>query len=215
MQMVDIPSNEGLIVDDEPNYMSIALYSKASTRTLNIDLDDYSPSPKKESQEHDVNQEAKFSYFPPHPPHDDGTPEDTDETNISEPKPERIRLTAQMTTDAQVKKLKITIEDFNGTTTYIKGQVIRNMRQIETLDLKIQNTIEDHLSLMYQKIDDFLQSLSNLDSVYEAKLDHLQSNITAQDRYIATLEKSVAEFSKASESSSTTPFQAFREKVQC
>ncbi|CAH1449506.1 unnamed protein product [Lactuca virosa] len=33
MQTIDIPSNEGLIVDDERNDMSIVLHSKANTRT--------------------------------------------------------------------------------------------------------------------------------------------------------------------------------------
>ncbi|CAH1416766.1 unnamed protein product [Lactuca virosa] len=56
MQTVDIPSRGGLIVDDEPNDMSIVLKSKASTRTLSIDLDDYSPSPQNDSQENDYTQ---------------------------------------------------------------------------------------------------------------------------------------------------------------
>ncbi|CAH1432991.1 unnamed protein product [Lactuca virosa] len=99
MQTVDIPSSEGLIVDDEPNDMSIVLYSKASTRTFSIDLDDYSPSPQKESQDKDDTQEAKFSSFPPDPPRDDGTPADTDEANTYEPEPERIRLIAHMVAD--------------------------------------------------------------------------------------------------------------------
>ncbi|CAH1449507.1 unnamed protein product [Lactuca virosa] len=98
---------------------------------------------------------------------------------------------------------------------YIKRQVARNMRQIQTLDHKIHNTIEVLLSPMYQKIDEFIQSLSSLDSVYEAMLDHLQSHITAPDRYTSSLEKSIAELSKASASSSTSPFQAFSEQVQC
>lgn len=85
------------------------------------------------------------------------------------------------TTEAQVQKLKVTIEDINGTATYIKGQVIHNLRRIVTLDSKIQKTIKYHLSSMYQMIDDFLQSLSNLNSVYEAKLDHLQNHVTSQD----------------------------------
>ncbi|CAI9278034.1 unnamed protein product [Lactuca saligna] len=67
---------------------------------------------------------------------------------------------------------------------------------------------------MNQKIDDFIHSLSNLESVYEAKLDHMQNHVTAQDRYISTLEKSTTELSKASTSSSTSPFQAFSEQVQ-
>ncbi|CAI9298223.1 unnamed protein product [Lactuca saligna] len=45
MQTVDIPFSEGLIVDNEPHDMSIVLYSKPSTNTLTIDLDEYSPSP--------------------------------------------------------------------------------------------------------------------------------------------------------------------------
>ncbi|CAI9283899.1 unnamed protein product [Lactuca saligna] len=53
MQTVDIPSGEGLIVDDETNDMSIVLYSNASTRAFNIDLDDYSPPTPKDSQEND------------------------------------------------------------------------------------------------------------------------------------------------------------------
>ncbi|CAI9278366.1 unnamed protein product [Lactuca saligna] len=85
MQTIDIPSNEGLIVDDEPNDMSTVLESKASTMTFNIDLDDYSPSPQKESQEHDDTEEAKFSSFPPDPPKDDDTPADTNEANTYEP----------------------------------------------------------------------------------------------------------------------------------
>ncbi|CAI9296723.1 unnamed protein product [Lactuca saligna] len=72
-----------------------------------------------------------------------------------------------------------------------------------------ENLDESTSPPMYQKIGDFLWSLSNLDSVYEAKFDHLQSHITAQDRYISALEKLVAELSKASTSSSTSPFQAF------
>ncbi|CAH1444497.1 unnamed protein product [Lactuca virosa] len=47
MQTVDIPSSEGLIVDDESHDMSIVLYSKPSTMTFNIDLNDYSPLPQK------------------------------------------------------------------------------------------------------------------------------------------------------------------------
>ncbi|CAH1413457.1 unnamed protein product [Lactuca virosa] len=188
MQTVYLPSNEGMIVDDEPNHMSIVLYSKESNKTFNIHLDDYSPSPQKESQENYGTQEENFSCFPPDPPRDDGTPVDTYKENTFEPKPERTRLTAQM----------FTIDEFHGTAAYIKGQIVCNMRRIETLDLKIENTIKDHISPMYQKIDDFLRSLSNLDYIYEAKLDHLQSHITAQDWYIVTLEKSVAELSKAS-----------------
>lgn len=53
IQTVHIPSSKGLLVDDEPNDMSIVLYYKASTRTFSIDLDDYSSSPQKESQGHD------------------------------------------------------------------------------------------------------------------------------------------------------------------
>ncbi|CAH1420039.1 unnamed protein product [Lactuca virosa] len=250
MQMVDIPSSEGLIVDDEPHDMSINLYSTPSTRTFNIDLDNYSPSPQKESQEHDYTHEAKFSSFPPDPHQDDGTPVDTNEANTSEPDPKRIRINAQMvadgieeirfhtssrskylakfqwylermadnvcilneTTKAQVKKLMLAIEDFDGTAAYIRGQVIRNMQRIETLDQKIHNTIEDCLSPMHQKIDDFIQSLSSLESVYESKLDHLLNHVTAQDRYISTLENSIAEISEASISSSTSPFQTFSEQ---
>ncbi|CAH1436579.1 unnamed protein product [Lactuca virosa] len=118
------------------------------------------------------------------------------------------------TNEEHVKKLQVTIEDFEGTTTYIKGQVARNMRRIETLDQKIHNTTEDRLSPMHQKIDDFIQSLSILESVYGAKLDHMQNHVTAQDQYISTLEKSIAELSKASVSSSNSPFQEFSEQVQ-
>ncbi|CAH1413592.1 unnamed protein product [Lactuca virosa] len=117
-------------------------------------------------------------------------------------------------TEARVKTLQVTIEDFEGTTAYIKGQVARNMQMIETVDQKIHNTIEACLSPMNQKIDDLLQSLSNLESVYEGKLDHMQNHVTAQDRYISSLETSIAELSKASASSSTSPFQAFSEQVQ-
>ncbi|CAI9303672.1 unnamed protein product [Lactuca saligna] len=106
MQTVDIPSNEGLIVDDEPHNMSIVLYSKPSTMTFSIDLDDYSPSPQKLSQEHDDTQEAKFSYFPPDPPQDDGTPVDTNKANTSEPEVERFRLTAQMVADDSPNKFE-------------------------------------------------------------------------------------------------------------
>ncbi|CAI9274646.1 unnamed protein product [Lactuca saligna] len=81
------------------------------------------------------------------------------------------------TTQAWVKKLQVTIEDFEGTTAYIKGQVARNMWRIKTLDQKIHNTFED--------------------------------------RYISTIEKSITELSKASVSSSTSPFQEFSEQVQC
>ncbi|CAH1415951.1 unnamed protein product [Lactuca virosa] len=251
MQMVDIASSEGLIVDDEPHDMSIVLYSKPSTRTFNIDLDDYSPSPQKESQEHDDTQKVKFYSYPRDPSPDDGTPTDTNEANTSEPETERIRLTAQMvadgiaeillhksshcdmhnfqgylermadnvcilneTTEAHMKKLQVTIKDFEGTTSYIKGQFIHNMRRIETIDHKIHNTIEDSLSTMHQKIENFIQSLSSLESVYESKLDHLQNHITSQDRYTSIVEKSIAELSKASTSTSTPPIQAFSEKVQ-
>ncbi|CAI9276479.1 unnamed protein product [Lactuca saligna] len=44
--------------------------------------------------------------------------------------------------ESRVKTLQVTIEDFEDTTAYIKGQVARNMRRIETLDQKIHNTIE-------------------------------------------------------------------------
>ncbi|CAI9279236.1 unnamed protein product [Lactuca saligna] len=252
MRTIDIPSSEGLIVDDETNDMSIVLYSILSARTFTIDLDDYSPPTLKESQEKDVN-EPNLSSFSQDPLQDDSTPKDTNEDNTIETEPARIRLTAQMVadgiveirfhtsshseylqnfqeylecmeenmcilnekTEAWVKTLQVTIEYFEGTTAYIKGKVARNMRRIETLDQKIHNTIEACLSPMNQKIDDFIQSLSNLESVYEAKLDHMQNHVTAQDRYISTLEKSIAELSKASASSSTSPFQAFSEQVQC
>ncbi|CAH1445405.1 unnamed protein product [Lactuca virosa] len=133
--------------------MSIVLYSNASTRTFSIYLDDYSPSTTKESQEKDDVQEPNLSSFQQDPLQDDGTPKETDESNTTEPEPERIRLTSKM-------------------------------------------------------------ALSNLEFVYEAKLDHRQNHVTAQDGYISTLEKSIAELSKASTSSSTSPFQAFSEKVQ-
>ncbi|CAH1417171.1 unnamed protein product [Lactuca virosa] len=99
MQTVDIPLCEGLIVDDKPNDTSVVLYSKASTRTFSNDLDNYSPSPQKESQEHDDTQEAKFCSFPLDPPQYNGTPADTNEEYTSEPEPERIRLIAQMLAD--------------------------------------------------------------------------------------------------------------------
>ncbi|CAH1448893.1 unnamed protein product [Lactuca virosa] len=53
MQTVAIPPSEGLIVDDEPTNMSIILHSKVSFRAFNIDLDNYYPSPHKESHEND------------------------------------------------------------------------------------------------------------------------------------------------------------------
>ncbi|CAI9301105.1 unnamed protein product [Lactuca saligna] len=71
MQTVHIPSSEGLIVDDEPDDMSIFINSKPSTRTFSIDLDDYSHSHQKETQEHDDPQEDKFSSCPPDAPQDD------------------------------------------------------------------------------------------------------------------------------------------------
>ncbi|CAI9295466.1 unnamed protein product [Lactuca saligna] len=40
----------------------------------------------------------------------------------------------------------------------------------------------------------------------------MQNHVTAQDRYISTLEKSIDELSKASASSSTSPFHAFSEQ---
>ncbi|CAH1452716.1 unnamed protein product [Lactuca virosa] len=86
IQTVDIPSSEGLIVDDETSDMSIVLYSNASAKTFSIDLDDYSPPTPKESQEKDDVQ-------------DDDTPKETDEANTTEPQSERIRLTAQMVAD--------------------------------------------------------------------------------------------------------------------
>ncbi|CAH1447130.1 unnamed protein product [Lactuca virosa] len=167
MQMIDIPTSEGLIVDDEPHVMSIVLYSKPSTGTFSIDLDYYSPSPQKESQERDATQEAKFSSFPPDPSQDDGNPTYTNEANTYESETEhnfqeyleRMEDNVYILneeTEAHVKKLQVTIEDFEGTIAYIKGQVARNMRRIETLDQKIHNTIEDHLSPMHQKIDDFI-----------------------------------------------------------
>ena len=67
---------------------------------------------------------------------------------------------------------------------------------------------------MHQKIDDFIQSVSNIEFVYEEKLDHLQNHVTTQDGYISTLEISIAELSKAFASSSTSPFQEFSEEVQ-
>ncbi|CAH1427027.1 unnamed protein product [Lactuca virosa] len=82
IQTVDIPSSEGLIVDNEPNDMSIVLYSKTYTMTFNIDLDDYSPSTQKESQENDDPQEEKFFSFPPNPPQEDCTPANKDEANV-------------------------------------------------------------------------------------------------------------------------------------
>ncbi|CAH1422976.1 unnamed protein product [Lactuca virosa] len=88
MQTVDIPTSEGLVVDDEPHDMSIVLYSNAPTRTFSIDLDDYSPPTPKESQEKD------------------DTPKETDEANTTEPEPERIRLTAQMLLVDEVKYIK-------------------------------------------------------------------------------------------------------------
>ncbi|CAH1420792.1 unnamed protein product [Lactuca virosa] len=183
MRRVDIPSSEGLIVDDETNDVSIVLYSNASTRTFSIDLDDYSPPIPRESQEKDNNFQEYLECM------------------------EESMCILNEKTKARVKTLQVTIEDFEGTTAYIKGQVARNMRRIETLDHKIHNTIESCLSPMNQKIDDFIQSLSNLESVYEAKLDHMHNYVTAQDRYISTLEKSIAELSKASASSSTLPFR--------
>ncbi|CAI9292070.1 unnamed protein product [Lactuca saligna] len=63
MRTVDIPSSEVLIVDDETNDMPIVLYSNASTRTFSIDLDDYSPSTPKESQEKDDVNEPNLSSF--------------------------------------------------------------------------------------------------------------------------------------------------------
>ncbi|CAH1451719.1 unnamed protein product [Lactuca virosa] len=165
MQTVDIPSSEGLIVDDEPHDMSIVLYSKPSTRTFNIDLNDYSPSPHKESQEHDDIQEAKFSYFPPDPPQDDDTPADTNKANTSEPEPEHNVCILFETTEAQVKKLRSPLK-----------------------------TLMAQLHISWEK---------------------LFSHIKAQDQYISTLETSVAELSKGLASSSMSPFQAFREQVQC
>ncbi|CAI9263434.1 unnamed protein product [Lactuca saligna] len=250
MRTVDIPSSEGLIVDDENNDMSIVLCSTVSARTFTIELDEYSLPTTKESQEKDVVNEPNLSFFSQDPLQDDSTPKDTNEDITTETEPECIRLTAQMVvdgiaeiifltsshseylqnfqeylecmeenmcvlnekTEARVKTLQVTIEYFEGTTAYIKGQVARNMRRIQTLDQKIHNTIEACLSLMNQKIDDFIQFLSNLESIYEAKLDHMQNHVTAHDRYISTLEKSIAELSKASASSSTSPFQAFSEQ---
>lgn len=117
-------------------------------------------------------------------------------------------------TTTLMKKLSITIEDFYGTNSYIKGPTVCNMQKIKSLDPKIQKTIEHLLSPMYHRIDDFLLYLSNLDFVNEAKIDHQQNHTTAQDRYITIIDKSVAELSKASKSSSATPFQAFSEKFQ-
>ncbi|CAI9279870.1 unnamed protein product [Lactuca saligna] len=99
MQKIVIPSTEGLIVDDEPNDMSIFLYSKASTKTFNIDLDDYSPSPQKESQENDKNQDEKFSTFQLDPPQEDDAQAHKEEETMSELVPKHIRLIAQMIAD--------------------------------------------------------------------------------------------------------------------
>lgn len=94
--MVDIPSSEGMIVDDEPNDVSIVLYSNTSTRTFSIDLDDFSPQTPKQSQEKDDIQEPNFSSFQQDPLQYDGTPKETDEANTTEPETECIKLTAQM-----------------------------------------------------------------------------------------------------------------------
>ncbi|CAH1432415.1 unnamed protein product [Lactuca virosa] len=85
MQMVDIPSSEGLIVDNDPNDMSIVLYSNGSTRTFSIDLDDYSPPTPKESRKKDDVQEPNFSSFQQDPLQDDGTLKETDEVNTKKP----------------------------------------------------------------------------------------------------------------------------------
>ncbi|CAH1448061.1 unnamed protein product [Lactuca virosa] len=99
IQTVDIPSSEGLIVDDETSDMSIVLYSNASAKTFSIDLDDYSPPTRKESQETDDVPDPTLSSFQQDPLQDDGTPKETDEANTIEPQSERIRLTAQMVAD--------------------------------------------------------------------------------------------------------------------
>ncbi|CAI9291912.1 unnamed protein product [Lactuca saligna] len=94
MRTVDIPSSEGLIVDDETNDMSIVLYSNASAKTFNTDLDDYSPPTPKESQEKDVVNEPNLSSFSQDPIQDDSTPKETNEDNTTETELERIILTA-------------------------------------------------------------------------------------------------------------------------
>ncbi|CAI9285233.1 unnamed protein product [Lactuca saligna] len=203
MRMVDIPSSEGLIVDDQTNDMSIVLYS----------TDDSIPK--------DTNEDIKLTaqmvadgivgirfHTSSHSKYLQNFHE------YLECMEENMCILNEKI-EAQVKTLHVTNKDSKGTAAYIKGQVARNMRMIKTLDQKIHNTIEACLSPMNQKIDEFMQSLSNLESVYEAKLDHMQNHVTSQDRYISTLEKYVVELSNASASSSISPFQAFSEQVQC
>lgn len=86
IQTVEIPSSEGLIIDDETSDMSIVLYSNASAKTFSIDLDDYSPPTQKDSQENDDVQ-------------NDDTSKETDEANNTEPQSASIRLTPQMVVD--------------------------------------------------------------------------------------------------------------------
>lgn len=93
MRTVDIPSSEGLIVDDEINDMSVVLYSTASARTFTVDLDDYSPPTPKYSQEKDAVNEPTLLSFSEDPLQDDNTPKDTNEENTIETEPECIRLT--------------------------------------------------------------------------------------------------------------------------